>query len=40
LKRSASRVWSVKAVEIVWPSGERQRLEDVAADRVVEMREP
>jgi hypothetical protein len=30
----------VKAVEIVWPSGERQRLEDVAADRVVEVREP
>lgn len=30
----------VKSVEIVWPSGERQRLEEVAADRVVEVSEP
>jgi hypothetical protein len=30
----------VKAIEIRWPSGLRQRLENVAADRILEVREP
>ena len=29
----------VKALEIRWPSGVRQRLEDVAADQVLKVRE-
>jgi hypothetical protein len=30
----------VRLVEIEWPSGRRQRLEDVASDRVVAVTEP
>jgi len=31
---------AVKSVEITWPSGKRQRLEDVAVDRILSVEEP
>ncbi|MEJ7608791.1 MAG: ASPIC/UnbV domain-containing protein [Bryobacteraceae bacterium] len=31
---------SIKAVEITWPSGVTQRLENITADRIVTLREP
>ena len=30
----------VKLVELIWPSGKVQRLENVAADRILKVREP
>jgi hypothetical protein len=31
---------AVKSVEIIWPSGKRQRLENVAVNRILSVEEP